>query len=107
MRDLAEELAITMRPLPGDSPDFMPVEALWHWLREEFTYHPCYATAEELITRLACFICGINAMPMAVTDRLWTKTTVDPEEEKLRIPCLALVDTLKDQAFLIAGASFA
>ncbi|MBK5962780.1 hypothetical protein CCR95_01370, partial [Thiocystis minor] len=28
----------------------------------------------------------VNADPFAVADRLWTKTTLDPEEEKLRIP---------------------
>jgi hypothetical protein len=35
--DLAEELAITLLPLPSDSPDFMPVEVLWRWLREDAT----------------------------------------------------------------------
>jgi hypothetical protein len=28
----------------------------------------------------------INADPFAVADRLWTKTTLDLAEEKLRIP---------------------
>jgi transposase-like protein len=35
--DRAEELAITLLPLPSDSPDFMPVEVLWRWLREDAT----------------------------------------------------------------------
>ena len=30
---------IDLVPLPGYSPDFMPVEALWRWLREDVTYH--------------------------------------------------------------------
>ncbi|EGV28060.1 hypothetical protein ThidrDRAFT_4092 [Thiorhodococcus drewsii AZ1] len=32
------------------SPDFMPVEALWRWLREGVTYH-CHASVEELTAR--------------------------------------------------------
>jgi hypothetical protein len=31
-------LQIELVPLPGYSPDFMPVEALWRWLREDVTY---------------------------------------------------------------------
>ena len=85
--DLAEELAITLLPLPSYSPDFMPVEALWRWLREEVTYHHCHATAAELITRVRDFAQTINLDPFAIADRLWTRTTLDPEEEKLRIPC--------------------
>ncbi len=36
-----QELKITIEPLPVYSPDFMPVEHLWQWLREEVTYHAC------------------------------------------------------------------
>ena len=75
-----------MQPLPSDSPDFMPVEALWRWLRENVTYHHCHATAAELVARVSDFAHTINVDPFAVADRLWTKTTLDPEEEKLRIP---------------------
>ena len=28
---------VDLEPLPGYSPDFMPVEHLWHWLREDVT----------------------------------------------------------------------
>lgn len=83
--ELAQQLSITVRPLPGYSPDFMPVEALWHWLREDVTYHHCHATAAELIARVVGFTHTINAKPMGVADRLWTKTALNPEEEKLRI----------------------
>ena len=31
----AASLGITLVPLPGYSPDLMPVEALWRWLRED------------------------------------------------------------------------
>ena len=42
-------------PLPGYSPDLMPVEALWRWLREDVTYHHCHASAEDLTRRVADF----------------------------------------------------
>ena len=44
----AASLNITLLPLPSFSPDLMPVEPLWHWLREDVTYHHCHATAEDL-----------------------------------------------------------
>ena len=34
VREVASTLGITLIPLPGYSPDLMPVEALWRWLRE-------------------------------------------------------------------------
>jgi transposase len=37
VRDAAAALHIDIVSLPGDSPDFMPVEALWRWLREDVT----------------------------------------------------------------------
>lgn len=85
VRQRAAELDIELIPLPGYSPDFMPVEALWRWLREEVTYHRCHATAEELIRRIEQFCQRINANPYEVADRLWVKDHLDPEEEKLRI----------------------
>ena len=50
VKDAADVLAITLVPLPGYSPDFMPVEHLWQWLREDVTYHACYDQKAELIT---------------------------------------------------------
>lgn len=82
----AVELDIELIPLPAYSPDFMPVEALWHWLREDVTYHHCHASAEQLIERVEQFRQRINANPYEVADRLWVKDQLDPEEEKLRIP---------------------
>src|SRR4051812_17753161 len=70
--------------LPGYSPDLMPVEALWHWLREDVTYHHCHASAEDLTRRAADFEARINQDPCALADRLWVKDCLDPEEEKLR-----------------------
>ena len=68
----------------GYSPDLMPVEALWRWLREDVTYHHCHACAEDLTRRVADFEARLNQDPFVVADRLWTKDRLDPEEEKLR-----------------------
>ncbi|MHC5932560.1 transposase, partial [Nostoc sp.] len=42
VKDAAAALDIKVEPLPAYSPDFMPVEHLWQWLREDVTYHTCY-----------------------------------------------------------------
>ena len=80
----AASLSITLLPLPGYSPDLMPVEALWRWLREDVTYNHCHLTADDLIRRVAAFEARINQDPCTVADRLWVKDCLDPEEEKLR-----------------------
>jgi transposase len=80
----AESLNIHLEPLPSYSPDLMPVEALWRWVREDVTYHHCHATAEDLIRRVAAFEAELNQDAYAIADRLWVKDYLDPEEEKLR-----------------------
>ena len=82
----AASLGITLVPLPGYSPDLMPVEALWRWLREDITYHHCHATTDDLIRRVAAFEARVNQDPCTVADRLWVKDRLDPDEEKLRFP---------------------
>jgi transposase len=84
VREAARALDITLMPLPGYSPDLMPVEALWRWLREEVTYHHCHASAEDLTRRVADFEVRLNREPFVIADRLWVKDTLDPDEEKLR-----------------------
>jgi transposase len=84
VREVASELGIDLMPLPGYSPDLMPVEALWRWLREDVTYHHCHASAEDLIRRVADFETRLNRDPYVVADRLWVKDHLDPDEEKLR-----------------------
>ncbi|NJL61344.1 MAG: hypothetical protein HC903_05340 [Methylacidiphilales bacterium] len=42
VKEALEVLQINLEPLPAYSPDFMPVEHLWQWLREDVTYHTCY-----------------------------------------------------------------
>jgi transposase len=84
VREVARRLDITLMPLPGYSPDLMPVEALWRWLREDVTYHHCDASADDLTRRVADFEARLNRDPFAVADRLWVKDSLDPAEEKLR-----------------------
>jgi transposase len=84
VREAATTLGITLMPLPGYSPDLMPVEALWHWLREDVTYHHCHASAEDLTRRVTDFEARLNRDPFVIADRLWVKDQLDPEEEKLR-----------------------
>lgn len=79
------ELEIELQPLPGYSPDFMPVEHLWQWLREDVTYHTCYEREVELIAQVKQFEARINAKPMEIADRLWVTTHLNPELEKLRV----------------------
>jgi transposase len=84
VREAAAALRIDLVPLPGYSPDLMPVEALWRWLREDVTYHHCHPTAEDLSRRVAAFEARLNQDRCTVADRLWVKDQLDPEEEKLR-----------------------
>ena len=86
VREAAADLGIALAPLPGYSPDLMPVEALWHWLREDVTSHHCHVSSEDLIRRVAAFKARLNQNPFAVADRLWVKDQLDPEEKKLRFP---------------------
>ena len=84
VREAARTLDIELMPLPGYSPDLMPVEALWRWLREDVTYHHCHASAEDLTRRVADFEARLNREPVVIADRLWVKDRLDPDEEKLR-----------------------
>jgi transposase len=84
VREVACELEIDLVRLPGYSPDLMPVEALWRWLREDVTYHHCHASAEHLTRRVEAFEARLNRDPFAIADRLWVKDHLNPDEEKLR-----------------------
>jgi transposase len=72
-------------PLPSDSPDFMPVESLWRWLREEVTYNFCHSSKEHLIADVAVFTERIKRDPIEVAGRLWVPDHLDPEREKRRL----------------------
>jgi transposase len=85
VQDIAELLEIHLEPLPSYSPDFMPVEHLWQWLREDVTYHNCYDHEADLIHPVAHFEHCINADPIALAHRLRVTTHLKPQEEKLRI----------------------
>ena len=45
--EAAARLDIQIVRLPAYRPDFMPVEALWHWLRENVTYNHCHDTRTD------------------------------------------------------------
>lgn len=85
VREAAQTLDIGLVRLPAYSPDFMPVEHLWHWLREDVTYHTCYDQKADLIAQVDRFQARINADPVALADRLWVKSHLDLKEEKLRV----------------------
>jgi len=84
VRAAAERLHIQLVRLPPYSPDFMPVEALWHWLREEVTYNFCHDTPDSLRERVEHFVQTICRDTCALADRLWVKDELDPDEEKAR-----------------------
>ncbi len=86
VRQAAAELKIECRQRPGYSPDVMPVEPLWRWLREDGTDQHCHASLDGLETSRANFQDKINQDPIALADRLALTTQLDPDVEKLRIP---------------------
>ena len=83
--DVAAELNIHIQQLPGYSPDFMPVEHLWQWLRKDVTYHTCFQKKADLIEKVALFQTQINQTTLAIVDRLWVKNHLVLTEEKLRV----------------------
>ena len=84
VKTVADEQRIELIRLPGYSPDFMPVEALWRWLREDVTYNHCHHERDELLARVSAFEQRINQKPFELADRLWTKDQLHLEEEQLR-----------------------
>jgi transposase len=85
VQECAAELGILITPLPPYSPEFMPVEALWRWMREEVTYNHCHATAADLIAGVAAFETRANEQPDDIFQRLHVRTRLDPDQEKLRL----------------------
>lgn len=81
----ADTLGIELIRLPSYSPDFMPVEALWKWLRQDVTSNHCHDTRDELCADVDAFEQRINADPYQLADRLWVKDRLVLEEEQLRL----------------------
>ena len=81
----AGNLGMELIQLPAYSPDFMPVEALWQWLRAEVTKNYCHKSEKELVDRVRDFEFDINQNPKFIADRLWRTTTPEGAEEKLRL----------------------
>lgn len=80
----AGSLGIQIVQLPAYSPDFMPVEELWSWLREELTDHHCFQNRADLLQHVRQFQNEINQDSFHIADRLWRTMTLNPEIEKLR-----------------------
>lgn len=85
VKDEAALLKIALQPLPAYSPDFMPVEHLWQWFREDLTYHICYQHKADLIEQVQFFQQRLNQTPLDVADRLWVASHLEIDEEKLRV----------------------
>ncbi|MGH7269047.1 MAG: IS630 family transposase, partial [Polyangiaceae bacterium] len=81
----AKRQRILLTPLPAYSPDFMPVEALWRWLREEVTYNHCHNSADERIRAVARFEDMANRDPRRLIERLAVRSSLHPRQEKLRL----------------------
>jgi len=84
VRKKAEELAIKLLYVPPYSPDLMPVERLWSWLRQTLEYLHCHADVAELGERIAAFVAQLLEVRLTVHRRLLPKLHLDPEVEKLR-----------------------
>jgi len=84
VHERARELGILITHLPPYSPEFMPVEALWRWMREEVTYNHCHATAADLIAGVDAFETKANEESAVVFQRLHVRTSLDSDQEKLR-----------------------
>jgi len=85
VREQAAKLGIRLVYLPPYSPDLMPVERLWSWLRQELTYLHCHADPAELLDRIAAFVERLQDTPQQVHRRLYPKLHLDPDHEKLLV----------------------
>ena len=84
VRAIATTLGIELMPLPGYSPDLMPVEALWRWLREDVTLPSLPYQRRGPDPAVATFEVRLDRDPYVIADRLWVKDHLDPDAEKLR-----------------------
>ena len=79
----ADQLGLSLVPLPAYSPDLNPIEGLWKWLREDLSQHHCFKYLYQLERACLDFIDRINLDPEAIITRLWPKFDLDPEYEKV------------------------
>ncbi len=86
VQEIAKRFNLELISLLAYSPDFMIVEALWCWLREDLTYHYCYESKDELVRAVDQFCRNINQDPVTVADRLWGASSLDEKVEKLPFP---------------------
>ncbi len=81
----AAQLGIELRSLPPYSPDLMPVERLWSWLRQERTYLHCHHSEQHLAERIAAFESELLDEPATVHKRLRPKLWYIPPRNR-KIP---------------------
>jgi len=81
VRSEAARLGIELRFLPPYSPDLMPVERLWSWLRQELTYLHCHHSEQPLAERIAAFVAELLDDPATVHKRLCPKTIPQPPKK--------------------------
>lgn len=80
---VSQELGWELEFLPSYSPDLMPVEALWKWLRSE-RGHRCFDTMQEHVCFVESFAQRVAQNALEVADRLVVRDHLDPQVEKLR-----------------------
>ena len=85
VRTEAAQLGIELRFLPPYSPDLMPVERLWSWLRQELTYLHCHHSEQQLAERIAAFVAELLDDPATVHKRLRPKLWYIPPRNR-KIP---------------------
>ena len=85
---VTQELGWELEFLPSYSPDLMPVEALWKWLRSE-RGNRCFDSMHEHISFVESFAQRVARDPLEVADRLVVRDHLDPHVEELRFSNVA------------------
>ena len=81
----AGSLGIEVIQLPAYSPDFMPAEELWSWMRQKLTDVHGFKNKEELLKAIREFVENINQNKTQIADRLWRSIHLKTGIEKLRV----------------------
>ena len=82
--DKYQQLDMTLEPLPDYSRNFMPVENLSQWLREDITDRTCSEKKADFMDQVETFQPPLDKDSLAIAEGLWVKTHLEPDEEKLR-----------------------
>jgi hypothetical protein len=90
----AEVLELELVPLSAYSPDFMPVEYLWQWLREDVTDHTCYDKPSQLMGQVVCFEQRINTELLTIADNCGLKLTSNRKKNSGSYPRRGLISRI-------------